>query len=433
MIDGAHVLTPSVLHFGLLGLETYAPAIVATQQWYIGPGQQPEAMSEGYDQAYEDRLFRRINWPESGYRLFEIGHFVGGRDWLDGMWESNCMFVTRAQLEQVGGFDESFSMPGGGFANLDLYERLGSSPDVTVVSIIGEGSFHQLHGGVTTNKAEADERQNRIFGYREHFADLKGRRFRGPGKPIHYVGRIGSPEARRTRPRRLTADIFGKTAPPPEPDGLPTTSVPIPEDLRSGFVDAVWRSLAWRHTTWLGRPIESAPTDLVAYQQAIVSVRPDWIIETGTGSGVRTLFLASICDLIDHGKVVSIDAGLQEGLPVHPRIVYVDGPPEDEETVARVRELVGPDSRNLVVLGSRVAAEPTRKLFAAYAPFVAVGSYAIVTDTAVNGNPVWTGFGPGPNEAVKMLTQRHGEFFPDPDLERFGLTFNPGGFLKRTR
>ena len=85
------------------------------------------------------------------------------------------------------------------------------------------------------------------------------------------------------------------------------------------------------------------------------------------------------------------------------------------------------------MLGSRVPAEATRRIFAAYAPLVSVGSYLIVTDTIVNGNPVWTGFGPGPNEALKLLLQRHGEFFADPELERFGLTFNPGGFLKRTR
>jgi cephalosporin hydroxylase len=433
MIDGAHVLTPSVLKYGLKGLRTYAPAIVATQQWYVGPGQQGDAMSDGYDQAYEDRLFNRIGWPDAGYRLFEIGHFVGGRDWLDGVWESNCMFASRAQLEQVGGFDENFSMPGGGFANLDLYERLGSSPDVTVVSIIGEGSFHQLHGGVSTNEAEADERHSRIHGYREHFADLRGRRFRGPGKPIHYVGRLKSPAARRSRPRRLTVDIFGQAAPTPEPDGLPTSPVPIPEDLRSSFIEAVWRSLAWKRTTWLGRHIESAPTDLIAYQQAVASVRPDWIVETGTHDGARTLFLASICDLLDHGQVVSIGEDLSEGLPLHPRITYLEGVADDEATLTRVGSLVGPASTTLVVLGSRVPAEATRRIFAAYAPLVSVGSYLIVTDTIVNGNPVWTGFGPGPMEALKLLQQRHGEFFADPELERFGLTFNPGGFLKRTR
>ena len=134
MIDGAHVLTPGVLRFGLEGLRTYAPSIVATQQWYVGPGQQGEAMDNGYDQGREDRLFETIEWPTAGYRLFEIGNFIGDRDWFDGVWESNCMFVPRSLLEQVGGYDESFDMAGGGFANLEFYERLGAAPDVTVVT-----------------------------------------------------------------------------------------------------------------------------------------------------------------------------------------------------------------------------------------------------------------------------------------------------------
>ena len=43
-----------------------------------------------------------------GYRLFDIGHFIGDRDWFDGLWESNCIFVPRKLLEQYGAFDESF-------------------------------------------------------------------------------------------------------------------------------------------------------------------------------------------------------------------------------------------------------------------------------------------------------------------------------------
>ena len=57
MIDGAHVLTPGVLHFGMQALRTYEPAVVATQQWYVGPGQQGDAQQAGYDQRVEDRLF----------------------------------------------------------------------------------------------------------------------------------------------------------------------------------------------------------------------------------------------------------------------------------------------------------------------------------------------------------------------------------------
>ena len=132
-------------------------------------------MRDGYDEPYEDELFDKIAWPSDGYRLFEIGHFIGDGDWFDGTWESNCLFVPRKLLEQVGGFDEGFAMAGGGYTNLEIYERLASSPDVQVATIIGEGSFHQLHGGTTTNLASPAERRERVFSYGDHYAELRGR------------------------------------------------------------------------------------------------------------------------------------------------------------------------------------------------------------------------------------------------------------------
>ena len=430
MIDGAHVLTPGVLRFGLQGLATYGPAIVATQQWYVGPGQQGDAMDNGYDQAFEDRLFQRIQWPSNGYRLFEIGHFVGERDWLDGVWESNCMFVSRAQLEQVGGFEERFTMPGGGYANLELYERLGSAPDVTVCSIIGEGSFHQVHGGTTTNQAEAEERRARVFGYAQNYAELRGRAFRGAGKPIHFVGRITNGAARRTKPRRLSTRVFADAA--ETVDGRPQQPTPVPDDLRWAFTEAVWRNLPWRHTVWLGEPIHTAPTDLVAYQEILSRVRPDWVVEIGSSDEGRAGFLASICDLIGHGQVLSLRGPEASEPPRHPRLSLCPGPPLDLETRRQVHELVGTGDA-VVVLGACADRATTAGLFEAYADLVCVGSYVVVTDTVVNGRPVWPSFGPGPFEAIKQILNLHGEFVPDPGMEKYALTFNPGGFLRRVR
>jgi cephalosporin hydroxylase len=428
MIDGAHVLTPGVLRFGLQGLATYAPAIVATQQWYVGPGQQGDALDNGYDQVYEDNLFKRIQWPSNGYRLFEIGHFIGERDWLDGVWESNCMFVSRAQLEQVGGFDERFTMPGGGYANLELYERLGSSPDVTVCSIIGEGSFHQVHGGTTTNEAKADERRARVFGYAQHYAQLRGRAFRGAGKPIHFVGRITIGAARRTKPRRLSTRVFAEAA--EAVDGRPERPTPVPDDLRWEFTEAVWRNLPWRHTTWLGEPIQSAPTDLLAYQEILSRVRPDWVVEVGSADQGRAVFLASICELIGNGQVLSL-RGPEAPDPVsHPRLRALTGPPLDPDTRRRAHELVGAGSA-VVVLGGCADRATTARQFEAYSDIVGVGSYVVVTDTIVNGRPVWPSFGPGPFEAVKQILNLRGEFAPDPAMEKYSLTFNLGGFLRR--
>jgi cephalosporin hydroxylase len=430
MIDGAHVLTPGVLRFGLRGLATYAPAIVATQQWYVGPGQQGDALDNGYDQAYEDRLFERIQWPSNGYRLFEIGHFVGDRDWLDGVWESNCLFVTRAQLEQVGGFEERFSMPGGGYANLELYERLGSSPDTTVCSILGEGSFHQVHGGTTTNQTDAGERRSRVFGYGQHYAELRGRAFRGPGRPIHFVGRITTGAARRSKPRRLSSRVFGEAA--EIIDGRPDQPTPVPDDLRSAFTDAVWRNLPWRHTTWLGAPVHTAPTDLLAYQEILSGVRPDWIIEVGTSDEGRAGFLVSICELLGHGRVLSIRDPAGDDPAPHPRLLCCSGAPLDPATREHARTVVGTGNA-VVVLGACGDRATTAAQFEAYADLVGVGSYVVVTDTIVNGHPVWTAFGAGPAEAVKQILNRHGEFVADPAMEKYAFSFNPGGFLRRVR
>jgi cephalosporin hydroxylase/glycosyltransferase involved in cell wall biosynthesis len=432
MIDGAHVLTPGVLRFARAGLSTYAPAIVATQQWYVGPGQQGDALDNGYDQDYEDRLFESIDWPHDGYRLFEIGQFVDERDWLDGVWESNCLFVERKLLEQVGCFDERFEVAGGGYANLDLYERLAAAPDVTVTTILGEGSFHQTHGGTTSNQPDAEERRARVFGYSQRYAELRGRPYHGPGKQLHYVGHFANEAARRTRPRRLTTEAFAEAS-ATTGDGFPTKPIPVPDDLRASFTEAVWRSMPWERTTWFDRELQTAPTDLVAYQEILHRVRPDFVIETGTGNGARSLFLASICDLLSHGEVVSVDYPLAEDLPSHPRLHYVPGEPHRERAVERVRKLVGEGTRVVVILGGRRDRQRTFRQFEAYAPLVPVGSYLVFADTFVNGHPVWPAFGQGPFEAMKQVLGSHGEFVSDPTMEKWSLTCNPGGYLRRVR
>ena len=86
---------------------------------------------------------------------------------------------------------------------------------------------------------------------------------------------------------------------------------------------------------------------------------------------------------------------------------------------------------DLVVLGSCTDRFKTDLEFKAYEPLVPVGSYVVVTDTVVNGHPVWTGFGPGPAEAVKQILTRHGDFVADTAMEKYSLTFNPNGYLRR--
>ena len=136
--------------------------------------------------------------------------------------------------------DESFAMPGGGFVNLDLYERMLSSPGVNLVTFLGEASFHQAHGGTTTNLANHDERRELIRSYEDHYEELRGRRFRVPNQRAHYLGSLP--------PARTAHEARGAWAPSnfarahrPGPTSLPAAE-PMPDELRTEFIDAFWRS-----------------------------------------------------------------------------------------------------------------------------------------------------------------------------------------------
>jgi hypothetical protein len=155
MIDGARIVTPGVLHFARHGAALYRRAVVATLGWYLGHDLQSWAMRAGYDRLTEDRLLASIAWPEDGYRLFEIGtmdesSFDG---WLQPIGESNALFMRREMWHLLGGMDERFDYPGGGLANIDLYRRAGELPGAELVILLGEGTFHQIHGGTATNAA----------------------------------------------------------------------------------------------------------------------------------------------------------------------------------------------------------------------------------------------------------------------------------------
>ena len=51
----------------------------------------------------------------------------------------------------------------------------------------------------------------------------------------------------------------------------------------------------------------------------------------------------------------------------------------------------------------------------------------------VGGHPVWPSFGPGPFEAVHEILANHPGFVIDPSRERYGISFNPSGYLKRRK
>ena len=68
-----------------------------------------------------------------------------------------------------------------------------------------------------------------------------------------------------------------------------------------------YESSAWSETWWLGTQTIKNPLDLWIYQEIMAETKPELIVETGTYAGGSALYLASICDLLDCGEVVSVD------------------------------------------------------------------------------------------------------------------------------
>jgi hypothetical protein len=174
VLDGARMVTPGVVALARSSLEINQRALVTTMAWHLGPDLQTISQQSGYSASVEDQLLRSIGWPEDGYRLFEIAALAAAnrQGWFGSMNESCCTFLTRESFIALGGYDESFVSPGGGYVNLDFFLRATQRPSGEVIVLLGEGSFHQIHGGVATNAADLD------------VADIRSR-VRGPaGLPV---------------------------------------------------------------------------------------------------------------------------------------------------------------------------------------------------------------------------------------------------------
>ncbi len=184
--------------------------------------------------------------------------------------------------------------------------------------------------------------------------------------------------------------------------------------------------------SWFGHRTLKSPLDLWTYQEILVETRPDLIVECGTRFGGSAYYLASLLDLIGHGRVLTVDIEAMNGRPVHRRIAYVLGSSTDPAIVAQVRAAAA-GKRVMVILDSDHAAAHVAAELAAYHDLVAVGCYLIVEDTNVNGHPVRPDFGPGPMEALDAFLTGRDDFVSDRDRERFLLTLNPRGFLRRVR
>ncbi len=187
------------------------------------------------------------------------------------------------------------------------------------------------------------------------------------------------------------------------------------------------------NTRWLGVPVQKCPLDLWIYQEIIYETRPDLIIECGTANGGSALYLASIYELLGTGHVVTIDITPHKVRPQHPRITYLTGSSISPEVVKQVKQLAVKAKRIMVILDSDHHKDHVLRELRTYSPLVTPGCYLIVEDTNLNGHPVVPDFGPGPWEAVEEFLRQNHDFEIDQSREKFMVTANKNGYLRRIR
>lgn len=300
MVDGARLVTPGLIHFARHACRIHERAVVITLGWHLGfDPVQSLAVEAGYNAERQEALLSSVDWPSDGYRLFDIsalgGTSAGG--WLHDIGESNALFMRRELWAELGGMDQQFDAPGGGFVNLDLLRRALELDGIQPVVLLGEGTFHQAHGGST--QVSARELAERIATWHEQYERIRGRRWSPAQLPVaptflgtlpraallHFARSAVEPTPNPDPPLGIRFDrALWDLAPPPAPADAGTAAVvELAQDefraRRFGAAAAVAR-LARRHA-----PDEPGPQQLLATAGLWLRRAPDETAEVHAALG----------------------------------------------------------------------------------------------------------------------------------------------------
>jgi ribosomal subunit interface protein len=247
---------------------------------------------------------------------------------------------------------------------------------------------------------------------------------------------------------KLTRQL--KAAQGKEPKRIREFPPRTPLDLQA-TVRQYWFERVARHTrdSYAGVRLAKFPEDLRVYEHLIWASKPNVIIEIGTLRGGSALwFRDRLRTLASYGKidrplVISIDLdieGAREDLravdPAYEEtITLLEGDVTDPDLPGEVEALLPPDARCLVVEDSAHVFETTMAALTGLARFVPQQGFFVVEDGSVDHEEMriresWPrGVLPAVREWLRTAEGR--KFRVRRDLEIYGVTSHPEGFLQR--
>ena len=227
---------------------------------------------------------------------------------------------------------------------------------------------------------------------------------------------------------------------------LPPT---VEVDLHTPALREYFRARVEQHTgdSYAGVPLSKFPEDLRVYEHLLWLDAPDTVIELGTQFGASALwFRDRLRTLQTYGRigaeprVISVDVRLgwaherTAGLDMT-GITLLEGSLAEPEVIEQVHRLAG--ERCLVIEDSAHTFETTMAALRGYADLVPTGGFMVVEDGCVDDEELrlsedWPrGVRPALDEWLR--TEQGAAFTVRRDLELYGVTCHPGGFLQRLR
>ncbi len=190
IIDGARILSPGILNYTNNIFKFCKNPFIYTLGLHLGPKIQNHSILEGYNQHEEDQLLNNINWKTNGYKLHKISSLAGSSSngYFGNLSESNCFILPKSIYKDLGGMNPAFQSAGGGLVNLDFFRKVHSSGKCKPFMLLGEGTFHQIHGGVATNVPPKDHPME-IF--QKEYKRIYGTEWEDKDYPVPtYYGKI---------------------------------------------------------------------------------------------------------------------------------------------------------------------------------------------------------------------------------------------------
>ncbi len=227
----------------------------------------------------------------------------------------------------------------------------------------------------------------------------------------------------------------------------PTARLQLDGTVRDYWLDRLAQHI---HDGYAGVPMSKLPEDLRVYEHLMWWARPDVVVELGCQFGGSTLwFRDRLRTLAAYGHVTAprvvavdleVDSARQKVAATDPdfeqTIAFVAGDLLDPDLPAAVRRHIPDGARCLVVEDSAHVYDTTMAALTGFADLVQPGGFFVVEDGTVDVEALRVradaprGVLPAVRDWLAAGAER--SWRVRADLQLYGVTAHPGGYLQRT-